>query len=295
MKTPASPFESDDKSLWLPRDRREINSWARHYYATNPTIATFIDEIANQVYSDFVIFGKDNTSKESVEKYRDEFLDGQCEFKFKKECIDLLIELNEIGEVTAYAELDEDKGNWSKLILHNPDYIEVRQNTLSSGIDLLLIPDEELKRLVDSKIKKDIEMVKSLDKEIVEYIKEGKSIPLNSRYASYFALKSSSYDIRGTSRIAKYFKILLHEDKLREESYEKNTPLPQTSELNEAIRRVCVTKAFENSLKKQRNSLREWIENKLFNPYGRIQNLKGSVGILWNEEINMKSFEKMWK
>src|SRR5690349_21560740 len=39
---PFSPFY-EESNLMLPRDRREVNAWARHYYATDPWVGNAID------------------------------------------------------------------------------------------------------------------------------------------------------------------------------------------------------------------------------------------------------------
>ena len=54
-------------SMFLPRDRRERNEWARHYYRTEPVVATALD-----IHTEFPISSFSNVCSEPKVK---EFFD----------------------------------------------------------------------------------------------------------------------------------------------------------------------------------------------------------------------------
>ncbi len=286
----ASPFSNSD--LALPTEREEVIAWARHYWRVHPFIAVWIDEIVSQVYSDFEITGKAGAKPEDVLKYQKQFMNDEGKFKYLQEACSLGIELNVVGEAFPYCELDEEKGEWASLILQNPDYIQVRRGS-SGTVDISLSADDELKRLIKSKDKKDLKLVKKIPKKILSYIKAGKPIPLSPMFISHLAVKKSVSDVRGTSRLVRYFKILMHEDKLREENYNEvaakggGEVAPWGRELLREIRRETSTKTFEEGLKRQRKMIENWILRKILKPYGRIHDIKSPIKIKWNNQIDV--------
>lgn len=284
---PSSPFY-EDQNLMIPRDRRETNAWSRHYYTTNPTIHNFIDEIVSQVYSGFRIIPMNNCSNDDLQLYKNEFFDKQGNFKHVASLRDIVKELNLVGESFTYIELNEKSGVF-KLIIQNPDYVEVKRNL--SGDAISLIPDEELRKVVNSKDKADIELVKRVDKDIIKYVKSGKSIPLSPSFVTHFAIKNSPYDLRGTSKIVKYFKSLLLDDKLRELAFENNANHITSKDFINSLEVECSSNAFRDSLHNQRKSLEEFIVNKIFTPWQKIHGVKGSVGIEWTNVIDTTKFK----
>lgn len=207
---PFSPFY-EESNLMLPRDRREVNAWARHYYATDPWVGNAIDLHSTYPLSAFGVKSEDPV----VTKFFNQMLD---KMDFSSKIYEIGKEFNIIGEVFPYTELDEDTGEWSKIIIQNPDYIEVRSNALTTSM-ISLMPDDELKRLATSTNADDIEIRKQIDPEVLAYVYAGKNIPLNQRYVSHLARKNSPYDVRGTTILTRVFKDLMYRDKLREAQF----------------------------------------------------------------------------
>lgn len=118
-----------------------------------------------------------------------------------------------------YAELDESKGKWSRIIIQNPDYITVKHAVVAGDSVLSLRPDENLKRLVTSNRPSDVQQRQKLDPAILEHVKRGENIPLSNFYASHIARKINPYDTRGTGLTVSCFKQLMLIDQLREAKY----------------------------------------------------------------------------
>ena len=207
---PFSPFY-EESNLMLPRDRREVNAWARHYYATDPWVGNALDLHSTYPLSAFGV----KSSDPAITKFFNQMLDR---LNFSSIIYDIGKEFNIIGEVFPYAELDLNIGEWSKIIIQNPDYIEVKSNVLTTSM-ISLIPDDELKRLVTSTNPDDVALRGQIDPEVLAYVYAGKNIPLSQRYVSHLARKNSPYDVRGTSILTRVFKDLMYRDKLREAQF----------------------------------------------------------------------------
>lgn len=207
---PFSPFY-EESNLMLPRDRREVNAWSRHYYSTDPWVGNAIDLHSTYPLSAFGVKSSDPT----ITKFFNQMLDR---LNFSSIIYDIGKEFNIIGEVFPYAELDLNIGEWSKIIIQNPDYIEVKSNVLTTSM-ISLIPDDELKRLVTSTNPDDVVLRGQIDPEVLAYVYAGKNIPLSQRYVSHLARKNSPYDVRGTSILTRVFKDLMLRDKYREAQF----------------------------------------------------------------------------
>jgi intein/homing endonuclease len=115
-----------------------------------------------------------------------------------------------------YAELDENNGKWSKIIIQNPDYIHTKKTVLSGDPIISLKPDAVLQRLVLSNNPADVQLRKQIPEKIVYHVRAGQDIPLDNFNISHLKMLSSPYDVRGTSIIVSAFKDLMLYDKLRE-------------------------------------------------------------------------------
>jgi len=124
-----------------------------------------------------------------------------------------------IGESFIYADLDENKGRWSRLMILNPDFINIQHSVVSSEPIISLRPDENLKRIVKGNSPADIQQRKQMNPSILEFVKKGQNIPLNNFYVSHIARKISPYETRGNGIIASCFRALMLFDKMRENKF----------------------------------------------------------------------------
>jgi len=115
-----------------------------------------------------------------------------------------------------FAELNENTGKWSKIVIQNPDYVHVKKTVLSGDPIITLKPDAVLQRLVFSNNPADSQLRKQIPEKILYHIRAGQDIPLDNFNISHLKILSSPYDVRGTSIIVSVFKDLMLYDKLRE-------------------------------------------------------------------------------
>lgn len=201
-------FESTN--MMLPRDRRERNEWCRHFYRTEPIIATAIDLHTEFPISDFNIVCKD--------KYISDFFDYMMFDKINMHELLLFIGLEywKIGDVFPYGQLNESEGIWERFVCYNPDYINIKTSPLAGDPIIELIPDSEIINIVQNGPHGPAgDIYNQLTPDIISQVKQGKNISLDNRLISHIAHKASPYEVWGTPLMMRCFKTLIYKDKLR--------------------------------------------------------------------------------
>ena len=198
-------------NLSLPRDRATINAWSRAFFALNPFVHN-----ACTLHSTYPVAKLSIKCKNpKVEKFFSEMIE-------EINLMDMIVQISQeywiLGEAIVYAELDENKGKWSRLIIQNPDYVVI-QNSLGGEPVISLRPDENLKRIVNGNSPADIAQRSKLDPAIVERVRKGENIPLDNFNCSHLARRISPYETRGTGLIVPAFKALMLFDQFREAKY----------------------------------------------------------------------------
>ncbi len=103
-------------------------------------------------------------------------------------------------------------GSWRRMIILNPDWIEVQQSVLADEPSMVLIPDEELKRIVFYKQPKNI--YDRIPDKVKQLILTNKPIPLSNRTASHIKHMPVPYGTYGTSLIRRLFTTLAYKTKI---------------------------------------------------------------------------------
>jgi hypothetical protein len=201
-----------NSNLNLPRDRATINAWSRSFFALNPIVQNAIT-----LHSTYPIAKLNIKSKSrKVEKFFSQMID---EIELMNVCTQIAQEFWTLGEAFVYAELDEGSAKWTRLLIQNPDYISVKHSVIAGEPIISLRPDENLRRIIMSNKPADIMQKKQLDPSIIDHVRRGENIPLNSFYVSHLARKISPYEIRGTGLIVSCFRSLMLWDKLKESKF----------------------------------------------------------------------------
>ncbi len=201
-----------NSNLNLPRDRATINAWCRSFYALNPFVHNAINLHSTYPISKLNI----KCPNKDIEKFFDDMIE---EIDLMNICVQIAQEYWLLGEAFVYAELDESKGKWSRLLIQNPDYMIVKRTVVANEPIIMLRPDENLKKIIFSNRPSDIEQRKQLNNHIIESVKRGENIPLDNFHVSHLANRISPYEIRGTGLPVCIFRQLMLFDKLRESKY----------------------------------------------------------------------------
>jgi hypothetical protein len=198
-------------NLSLPRDRATINAWSRAFFALNPFVHN-----ACTLHSTYPVAKLNIKCKNpKVEKFFSEMIE---EINLMDMIVQIAQEYWILGEAIVYAELDQNKGKWSRLIIQNPDYVVI-QNSLGGDPVISLRPDENLKKIITGNSPADIMQRSKLDPAIVERVRKGENIPLDNFNCSHLARRISPYETRGTGLIVPAFKALMLFDQFREAKY----------------------------------------------------------------------------
>jgi len=199
-------------NLQLPRDRRTLNAWCRHFYATHPLVRNCISLHATFPISRFQF---------SVDDYQilKETEDLAEEMRLTSVLYSTALTYWLLGEAFPYGDWDENNKKWRRWVIHNPDYIDVKYSTVMMEPIITLQPDDTLKRIVRGANARDRYIRATLPKEIIYYISRGMNIPLDNFNVTHLKSLSEPYDHRGTSIIASCFKDLMLYDLLRESEY----------------------------------------------------------------------------
>jgi len=180
-----------NSNLNLPRDRPTINAWCRSFYALNPFVHNAINLHSTYPISKLNIKCKNK----DIEKFFNEMIE---EIDLMNICVQIAQEYWLLGESFVYSELDESSGKWSRLLIQNPDYMVVKRTVVADEPIIMLIADENLKKIIFSNRPTDIEQRKQLNQMIINSVRRGENIPLDNFNVSHLARRISPYEIRGT-------------------------------------------------------------------------------------------------
>lgn len=201
-----------NSNLNLPRDRATINAWSRSFFALNPMVQNAISLHSTYPISKMNIKCKN----QRVNAFFENMID---EIDLMNICVQIAQEYWTIGEAFPFADLDEGSAKWSRILIQNPDYIDVKRSVVAGEPTISLSPDENLKRIVNGNRPSDIAQRQQLDRSIIEHVRRGENIPLSNFYVSHIARKISPYEVRGTGLPVSCFRQLMLFDRLRESKF----------------------------------------------------------------------------
>lgn len=114
-----------NSNLNLPRDRATINAWCRSFYALNPFVHNAINLHSTYPISKLNI----KCPNKDIEKFFNDMIE---EIDLMNICVQIAQEYWLLGEAFVYAELDESRGKWSRLLIQNPDYMIVKRTVVAN-------------------------------------------------------------------------------------------------------------------------------------------------------------------
>ena len=198
-------------NMLLPRDRRERNEWCRHFYRTEPIIATALD-----LHTEFPISDLSNVCSDP---YIKRFFDYMAFDKL--DLINLLLEIGleywKIGDVFPFGQFNESEGIWENFTLLNPDYVNVTSSIFADEQQIELIPDDQITNIIAGGPSGEFgDLYRQFPDDIITQVKMGKNIQLDNRLISHIAHKASPYETWGTPLMMRCFKTLIYKDKLRQ-------------------------------------------------------------------------------
>ena len=202
--------------------RREIYQWSRFYYENEPKVAAGVDFYAQFPMNGFKLECK---SKKILKYFEKIVKDLRLNHWLKL----ISHEYYLLGDVFPFLEIEcpvcggsgvDQEGNLcnhpggkiKRIVVLNPDWIEVQQNVIASEPLIALIPDEELRMIVSRRQPKQI--YDRLPSKLIEMVSTGQPIPLSNRCVSHLKHNASPYGTYGTSMLRRLFTMLAYKTKL---------------------------------------------------------------------------------
>jgi len=247
--------------LELPRDRATLNAWARSFYALDSDVNRLINQHAMFIMNSF------DLKESKSHKANQFFIDQLNTLNLPALLEEIITQYFILGEVFLYLELNEAKGVWSRLIIQNPDYIIVKRSVVSDS-KYYLRPDENLRRICFSDRAEDKLIRNLIMPVIVEAVKNGENIPLDSFNIYTICHRMSPYEIRGTSFLTPLFTTLKKPDKsLEDKQLIRESLWDITAVENKTIGQDVLMMRYEMLVL----SLENWFNTKLIAPIAKIQ------------------------
>jgi len=203
----------------IPSKRKEQYQWSRFFYENEPKVAASID-----FYSFYPMNGYENIcNNHEVKKHFDELkrkinldkwlrlvshevhLLGDC-FPFLEIECPLCGGSGRIGDMVC----DHEGGTVKRIVILNPDYVEVFSGTLDPEPIIALLPDEELIKMVQNRTPG----FERLTEQVRTLVAAGQPIPLDNRSISHIKYGESGYSRYGVGMVRRLFPILSYKTKL---------------------------------------------------------------------------------
>lgn len=199
-----------------------VASNCRHYYLNEPRISAAVN-----IYSQFTMNGFKIVHKS---KKVTAFFEKFCKNIGLPRILRMISqEYHLLGDVFPFKEIEcghcggsgfkkdgkpcfHEGGKIRRIVLLNPDWIEVEKNPFSSDVEYTLTPDEEIMYLVSQK--NPSQLYKKLRPELVNIIASGQPIRLSSRCISHIKYGEIDYGTYGTPMMRCLFPYLAYKTKL---------------------------------------------------------------------------------
>lgn len=202
--------------------RKEVYQWARFYYENEPKAAAGIDFYAGFPMNGFTLECKDKKVlaffEHTVEKLNldywlrkishEHFLLGDVFVFTEIECP----VCGGVGHLSNGHLCNHPDGTIKRILILNPDFIEVQSTQLADEPTVALIPDDDLKRVVQQQKPKSV--YERIPETIKQYVMSGRPIPLSPRCISHIRHKGSPYGTYGESLLRRLFTIIAYKTKL---------------------------------------------------------------------------------
>ena len=201
-------FDSPERQFY-PYDRCEANKYWRMFYKFDPFFGTAVDMYSQMMVSDFDIVLENSTDQTIKNQLMDMSQDTNLLDKIQTMVKEFLV----LGEALPHCFFDEEKGVWSYIGFHDPDYIDIQDSPIIDMDPIIsFIPDSKLKGLLTDNSPEAVELRKRLPNEFVSRVLANQKIRLSPVNCSYIPRKLHPYDERGVSLASRLWRIWMVED-----------------------------------------------------------------------------------
>ena len=203
----------------IPSKRLEIYQWSRFFYENEPKVASAIDFYSFFPMNDFEHECKDRNVKQYFDKLKKRLnlskwlrlishevhLLGDC-FPFVEVSCPSCGGGGRIGDEVC----EHEGGTVRRIVILNPDYVEVYTSPINPDPIIALRPDEELINMVQRKTPG----YERLTPEVIKLISSGQPIRLDNRSVDHLKYGEGGYTKYGIGMVRRLFPILSYKTKL---------------------------------------------------------------------------------
>jgi very-short-patch-repair endonuclease len=203
----------------IPSKRLEIYQWSRFFYENEPKVAAAIDFYSYFPMSDWEHECRDR----EVKLYFDKF---KKRLGLQKWVRMISHEVHLLGDCFPFAEIscehchgsgmigdelcDHEGGTIRRMIVLNPDFVDVHSGALDPEPIIALRPDEELINMVQRKTPGH----ERLSPEVISLVSSGQPIRLDNRNVAHLKYGECGYNRYGIGMVRRLFPILSYKTKL---------------------------------------------------------------------------------
>lgn len=177
---------------WIPQDIRTQNKIMRTIYLTDGVAGAALDFYREIPFGPMILSGME----ESKLRLLNDALDA---ISINRHLPFLSGDLLTVGRLITHMIMDESRGYWTDLIVHDSDWISVEfQPILGEEPMIDLITPPEYRRWALSRDPRAIKARKKLDPRLVRMLAAGSTIPLSSENTLFIPRRASANDVIGT-------------------------------------------------------------------------------------------------
>lgn len=198
-------------TLSIPTDNRTLHGLYRFFAETDPIVGAALKLHTELPLADV---GLGQCEDSGIQQHFEMQWDN---INVVKLLSDIVAEYYEIGDVFPFGAFNETTYMWDQFTILNPDYVKIDSTWVNQRPLIKLIPDENLKRIVQTRSPKFI--YDQLPKEIIRYVLFSREIPLDPNNVFHIAHAKRPYELRGKSIIKRILKVLMLEDRFNQANF----------------------------------------------------------------------------
>lgn len=193
---------------FMPVDPRRLHRIWRRIYLQDPVAGPAVELYKDMPWSDFTLTG---IQDKSILKMYADCLEA---LNITSHLPDMSAEFIVLGKVIGHLHMDDSKGYYTKLIVHDPDWVRVTPIPVPGFPPKLdIIPTPQMKKWATSEDPRDAASLSEVWS-FVEAIRGGKEVPLPSEQSFYLPRKTSPYDTIGASAYTRILTFVAYEKSL---------------------------------------------------------------------------------
>lgn len=199
-------------TLAIPTDERTLHGLYRFFAETDPIVGS-----ALKIHSELPLadLGLSQCEDSGIQQHYEEMWNDRI--NGVKLLNDITHEFFEIGNVYPFGAFNETDYMWDQFAILNPDYVKVESTWINVNPLIKLIPDEALKRVVQTQ--SPMYIYQQLPPEIVRYVMFNQEIPLDPNNVFHLAHAKRPYETKGRALIKRILKILMLEDRFNQANF----------------------------------------------------------------------------